>query len=315
MVDGRIAEEAYALCARQKWMLRRQQLKDLGFEDHEFRKWQDTGALVPMLPATYRLSVYPESWEQQVQAAVWWGGAGAAACGPTAAALLDMGGYERRGPVHLSVAGRPKLPRNPPFEIVLHPGRVLGTWDFDQREGIIVTRTERTFLDLSPTLELEQLERLIDEALQKGTTRAAWLNGCLKRLRARGRKGTALYARLLEMRKNTLRRTDSPLETKFMKLFDQLGLSVPEPRFWVSRGDTRYRLDFAYVDLKVGIEIDSREFHEGWEQRLSDMARQNDLISWGWRILRFTKGDLDKPDMVAELIRETVARATVRAAA
>ena len=315
MGGGRLGEDAYALAEQQRWLLRKDQLQELGFGDWEHRRWRKTKALLPLMPGSYRLGVYPETWEQQVQAALWWGGAGAAACGPTAAALQGIGSYPRRGPIHLSVPNSPKLPRHRAFELELHPGRVLGAWDLDDRDGLVVTRIERTLLDIASTLAFEELDALIDECLQKGLTHAGRLRACLKRLKSKGRKGTELYGRLLAARSNTLLRTDSPLEARFLKLLDELGLVLPVPRFWVICGERRYRLDFAYPELKVGIEIDSREFHDGWQLRLADMARQNDLTSRGWRILRFTHADLDRPEQVAQVIRDTLGHAGRRSAA
>ncbi len=316
MVDGRVRESAYALGAKQRYLLRRDQLLEVGFDGYELRKWLEQGSLASLLPATYRLTAYPETWEQRVQAADWWGGAGAAACGPTAAALHGLQAYDRSGPVHLSLPTSPKLPRKQRgFDLLLHPGRVLGPWDLEQREGLVFTRIERTLLDLAPTLTPEQLEALVDECLEKGLTHAGRLRACLQRLKGKGRKGTEPFGRLLKLRANTLLRTDSPMETQFLKFLDGLGLKAPRTRYWVSRGTICYRLDLAYVDERVGIEIDSRRFHDGWAERLADMDRQNDLVAWGWRILRFTHKDLNEPERVRRLIRDTLAQSERRSAA
>jgi very-short-patch-repair endonuclease len=52
------------------------------------------------------------------------------------------------------------------------------------------------------------------------------------------------------------------------------------------------RLDAAYPERRLGIEADSRIWHGGRldVQRNSDKA--NVLVAHGWRVLRFTHGDL-----------------------
>jgi REase_MTES_1575 len=67
----------------------------------------------------------------------------------------------------------------------------------------------------------------------------------------------------------------------------------------------RYRLDFAYPEAMVGVEIDGREFHSTPEQKAADKVRQDRLESGGWKILRFTGSEVyrDAPECAIQFIR------------
>ena len=63
--------------------------------------------------------------------------------------------------------------------------------------------------------------------------------------------------------------------------------------------DTRkWRLDFAIVGLKIGIEIEGGVWSCGAHTRgkgfIEDMEKYNAAVTFGWVILRFTPQDLNK---------------------
>ena len=60
----------------------------------------------------------------------------------------------------------------------------------------------------------------------------------------------------------------------------------------------RWRLDFAIVDLKIGIEIEGGVWANGRHTRgkgfIDDMEKYNAAATLGWVVLRFTPQDLNK---------------------
>ena len=63
--------------------------------------------------------------------------------------------------------------------------------------------------------------------------------------------------------------------------------------------DTRkWRIDFAIIDLKIGIEIEGGVWSCGAHTRgkgfIEDMEKYNAAVTLGWVILRFTPQDLNK---------------------
>ena len=69
----------------------------------------------------------------------------------------------------------------------------------------------------------------------------------------------------------------------------------PEHSFFLGR---KWRIDFAIVDLKIGIEIEGGVWANGRHTRgkgfIDDMEKYNAAITIGWVILRFTPQDLNK---------------------
>ena len=69
----------------------------------------------------------------------------------------------------------------------------------------------------------------------------------------------------------------------------------PEHSFYPGR---RWRIDFAIVDLKIGIEIEGGVFSGGRHTRgagfVADIEKYNSAATLGWVILRFTPQDLNK---------------------
>ena len=60
----------------------------------------------------------------------------------------------------------------------------------------------------------------------------------------------------------------------------------------------KWRLDFAIIDLKIGIEIEGGVWSCGAHTRgkgfIEDMEKYNAAVTFGWVILRFTPQDLNK---------------------
>ena len=80
------------------------------------------------------------------------------------------------------------------------------------------------------------------------------------------------------------------------KLADFVGREIkPEHIFFQGR---RWRIDFAIVDLKIGIEIEAGVWANGRHTRgkgfIDDMEKYNAAATLGWVILRFTPHDLNK---------------------
>lgn len=69
----------------------------------------------------------------------------------------------------------------------------------------------------------------------------------------------------------------------------------PEHPFFPGR---RWRIDFAIVDLKIGIEIEGGAWTNGRHTRgkgfIEDMEKYNAAATLGWVILRFIPQDLNK---------------------
>ncbi len=99
---------------------------------------------------------------------------------------------------------------------------------------------------------------------------------------------------------------ESDLEMRVLRAI--VGSNLPEPcqQHTVTLAGRRCRIDLAYPELKLAIEVDGWEHHRTRSAFDADRARENDLVAAGWRVLRFTSRS-DAPEiarLVARLLDE-----------
>jgi very-short-patch-repair endonuclease len=153
---------------------------------------------------------------------------------------------------------------------------------------IPVTTVARTLVDLSGSFSVAQLGRMTDRALRKGKLRLDDLRKCVAALGpAPGRRPTRIV-RVLRRRLAGYEPGDSDLEMRFVRAIVAAGLPEPQLQHRVALGNRRCRIDLAYPDLKIAVEIDGWEHHRSRTAFDDDRARANDLVVAGWRVLRFT---------------------------
>lgn len=70
----------------------------------------------------------------------------------------------------------------------------------------------------------------------------------------------------------------------------------------------RFRVDIAFPEVKVAIEIDGWQHHgKTLNAFKSDRQRQNLFVMHGWRVLRFFPGEISKtPDECIKMIRAAI---------
>ncbi|MGI8519222.1 MAG: endonuclease domain-containing protein [Actinomycetota bacterium] len=126
----------------------------------------------------------------------------------------------------------------------------------------------------------------------------------VERFGGRGSRGPGALAKLLDAR-GDVAPTDSALETRLSLLLRRHRLPQPQRQVEIREGrEFIGRVDFAYPELKVAIEVQSYRWHSSWSARLSDMKRLNRLQTLGWIIIQVTYEDLERrPDTVAQRIR------------
>jgi very-short-patch-repair endonuclease len=95
----------------------------------------------------------------------------------------------------------------------------------------------------------------------------------------------------------------SPLEAKFWREWPKTGLFLPvaEYRFHPVR---QWRLDFAWPDKKLGIELEGGTWSGGRHTTgagyAGDCEKYNAAVELGWRVLRYTKVD---DEMILQIMR------------
>jgi very-short-patch-repair endonuclease len=79
-------------------------------------------------------------------------------------------------------------------------------------------------------------------------------------------------------------------------------LPVCEFKFHPTR---RWRLDVAFPEAKIGIELHGFRYHSSAKARRNDMEKSNALIQHGWRLLVFMASDVFSKSKLAQIV-ETV---------
>lgn len=287
------------LAARQFGVISRTQA--LGYMSaHKFQRLISKRLWIRVLPGVYRLSGSPRSWEQNCMAALIWAGPGATLSHTSAAQVLgidiDRGPPKATTPVEVSTPRNIRPPKGGPF--VVHTlrndlsTRVVGRF--------VVTDPALTLIDLAGILTPMAPEIALDSLLRQGLTSLSSLRSALDA--APIRKGITLLRRLISEREgNGL--SESALETRFFRVLMDYNVPLPVRQLPSKFDDQKSRLDFAYIDERIAIEVDSYKWHTASERFHSDRRRDRRLLEHDWVILRFTDRDIcENPRQVATTI-------------
>jgi len=101
---------------------------------------------------------------------------------------------------------------------------------------------------------------------------------------------------------------ESGLEARALELIQAAGL--PEPVRQLDVGDADGwvgRVDLAYPDRRMVIEVDSVLHHSTLVDRRTDEVRDRRLRAAGWMVVRITEHDLGRPGVVADRLRAMLA--------
>jgi very-short-patch-repair endonuclease len=98
-------------------------------------------------------------------------------------------------------------------------------------------------------------------------------------------------------------RADSAAERLLVRILRAAGISG-----WVlGRPFGQWRIDLAFPEQKVAVEVDGWAWHVDAERFRNDRRKQNALVRAGWDPLRFTWHDLDgRSAAVVEEIQATL---------
>lgn len=290
------------LIRRQKGVITRAQLLDLGLSSSSITRRLASRALIPLLPCTYIAPSVPASFQQRVIAAVLWAGEDAVASHRTAAHLWRLlDGKEEMVEINVSRALRSPAPW-----LKVHRSPIT-TGEIRRLEGVYASSVDRTLFDLGSVLTPIDLEEALECALRRGLTDVGRLGLYVADHSGMGKRGGRALKKLL-LARGEQPATESRFETEFFALLRRARLPLPERQLVVTDADRIVgRIDFAYPNARVAIETDSWRFHSGRQAWQADAAKGNDLLALGWKVLRFTYQDLkQRPAWVIDCIRRAL---------
>jgi very-short-patch-repair endonuclease len=251
-----------------------------GLTDDAVHRRLRSGRLIQAHPGVYLLPGAPETWRQQLFAGCRAAGRDAVASHRSAAALWRL---SDAGELEVTVR-RSKGPT--PRGVVVHRSRDLVPEHTTWRDGIPVTNPLRTMVDLGAVLR----DHLVADALERGLVArlftVAALEWVLADVAKPGRRGCGALRRLLDDRALGTARPDSVLEPRMARLLRSYGF--PPAAFQHEVPEARARVDFAYPERRLAIEVDGYEVHGTARAMEADHDRHNRLVAAGWVVLRFT---------------------------
>jgi very-short-patch-repair endonuclease len=289
-----------ATARRQHGVVSRDQLLAAGLSSSALDRAVAAGRLERVHQGAFRYPGAPRTWEQCLLAAVLGAGGEAAISHRSAAQLWGIGPDTEV--VELSVR-RGRLPRT--SGAVVHRSLDLDARWTTQHRGIPVTNPLRTLVDLGAVAPAWVVQDALERAVVARLVTVAAVEQARAELAGRGRSGAGVLRRILDDRALGSRPPDSVLEARLASVLRRA--QVPEPVFQHEvRHGRRFiaRVDFAYPDLRLAIEVDGLDAHGSATALQRDLSRQNALVGAGWTVLRFTWHDaIRRPEAVVEAVR------------
>lgn len=282
-VDAAVA----AIAARQHGVIARDQALDAGLTRNRIARRLNAGRWERMHRGVYRIAGAPPSWEQRLMAG--WLAVGPDASVSHRSALRLFGVPSVRDSEHLEfqVTGSPhRIPG-----ITVHRTPKLLKADRVRHRGFVVTAPARTLIDAASVLPERDLAEALDDLLRRELVTIPRL---IRRMQALPHRNGAPALRALVMSRRGPAVPMSVFETRLFEALRSAGLPLPVPQYRIRAGGRRFALDFAYPDLRLGLEADSRRYHAdpaGWA---GDLERRTALTLAGWVILHVGWAALDR---------------------
>ncbi|GAB3585405.1 hypothetical protein GCM10027445_62800 [Amycolatopsis endophytica] len=178
--------------------------------------------------------------------------------------------------------------------LVVHHDR-FDTSDVTRLQGLPVLSLDLVLADLLCTEERWKALAYLDQALAEQPPRdvADFRKEVDRRLMDRDdRRGIRNAEALIALGTTG---AESPQESRLRLTIVDDGFPIPVTQHPIVtlRGELLYRLDLAWPALRIGVEYDGYEAHEGREDR--DAERDRRLADRGWHILRVRKDELADP--------------------
>lgn len=272
----------------QHGLITRSQLVNLGVPPGTIDTWVAARRLIAVHAGVYRLAGVPTSPEQVILAAVLAAGPGAVASHRAAAWLWGMAEdwcAEVTVPRH-------RFPRLPGIDV--HRSRDLTASTVRRRRRIPATDPMRVLVDLGTVVAPAVVQDALERGLAARLFTVASVEAAYDSLSRHGRGGAGTLRRVLDERALGRDCPDGLLEVRMARLLRAHGLPKPVFQYEVRDGGGRFvaRVDFAYPELKLVIEVDGWAAHASPSALQHDLDRQNALVALGWRVLRFTWEDV-----------------------
>lgn len=172
--------------------------------------------------------------------------------------------------------------------------------------GLRVTSVARTLIDLGQVADAGLIERALESTLRSGQATVPQLEAALRAVPVL--RGTRALRSLLSGRPPGQVPTESDAETLFVQLVRRAGLPPAQRQFVVRALEGNFRLDYAWPEVRVAVEVDGAATHASPRALARDLRRQNTILLAlslaGWVLLRFTWVDLTCEPYSSQAVRK-----------
>jgi very-short-patch-repair endonuclease len=273
----------------------------------------ERGYWAPTAPGVYRSTAVAQSYLQQVLAACLSIRDPVAASHLTAASMWRLSGADPPTVpatlVHVSTPEERRIRGRPGVRV--HRTRHYDSHDLTTLDGVPVTTLARTLVDMASHLNRAALAVVIDDALCRRLVKLVDLRRTAARVGVPGTRGAGVLKEELRWWEDHPE-LDSVAEAAMLRMLTSRSIPPPVPQFVVRhRGQAIARVDFAWPEQRVALEVDGFRFHTRPAAFGADRARQNRLIDAGWIVLRTTPFEMKAGghELVETLVRVVERRA------
>jgi very-short-patch-repair endonuclease len=287
MKDTQLTEQRVrAWLAARYGVISRQEALAIGLTTNQIARRVQSGVWEVLCPGVYHLAGAPMTPLSRLRVAVLAGGAGSAVSHQSAAWLWGIARPafsidSMRGVTITVPHGRSARIRGVRTVRSRHPVRAV------MRKGLPCTDPVRTIVDCATEISAAELDDLVDRALaHKVVANRRLVTVVTSAPEFRHHRGRALLLARFRARGVTGSPHPSVLESRMARVLRRHNIPEPKAEVWWG-ADRRYRLDFAFPDLRLVIEVDGWAGHFAPEKRRSDHRRDRTLRQAGWTVLRY----------------------------
>lgn len=294
---------AARILARQQSLITTSQAEIAGVHRKRCQRLVDRGIWERLETGVFGPVGVPLTWKRRLMLGLLLAPDGSLGSHRSCAVLLGVGGITSPKP-EITIPRGSTLRR--PW-LITHESTDLDLADRRHVDGIPVTGPRRLAMDLGSVVSAERYRQAVRGLRsQHGVRFDALLRTYLRHKRS-GRNGGAALRDWLDRYVDTGGVAESELEQLALDAFLDAGLR-PVSQFWVETArSVRYRLDLAFPDLLMVVEVNGSQ-HEEKPAQVADAARKAALEALGWTVLT-----IRSKTFATDLVRaiETVRRASV----
>jgi len=281
-------QKCAALFAAQHAVATDRQVRAVGVSLRQQKALLASGVWTRHCPGVLGPSGAPDTWERRVKAATL-AVPGAVACGRTAARIHGLDGFRRFVQVKIAVRRSSRTVDIPGVKYTrMNP---LTADDWETVNGIPVTTVAVTLVHLAAGGH--NAGKAMDDALRRGNEPND-LREVFQRWKGHGVKGPSIVLELLADRVDR-RLPRSWFQRLAKDLFAAEAIHlVDEWPVHDTNGKRLAELDLANVDIQIGVECQSWEWHGSPTAKQRDLTRKRRLRALGWDIVDVWWSDLHR---------------------